>query len=46
LEERTRQNSREHEALAQQTAVRIAQLSEDAQLLNQVRDLIRFVKNA
>jgi len=46
LEELTRQNNREHEALARQTAAGIAQLSEDAQFLNQVRDLIRFVKNA
>jgi len=46
LEEWTLQNRREHENLARQSATEIAKLSEDAQFLNQVRDLIRFVKNA
>ncbi|RTQ48873.1 hypothetical protein EJV47_14850 [Hymenobacter gummosus] len=46
LEELTRQNSRDHEALARQAAADIARLSEDAQFLNQVRELIRFVKSA
>ncbi|WP_310393493.1 hypothetical protein [Hymenobacter sp.] len=46
LEELTRANAREHEALARQTAQEIAKLSEDARFLNQVRELIRFVKEA
>ncbi|OON67124.1 hypothetical protein [Hymenobacter sp. CRA2] len=46
LEELARHNSREHEALARQSATDIARLSEDAQFLNQVRELIRFVKGA
>jgi predicted transcriptional regulator len=46
LEELARQNSRDHEALARQSAADIARLSEDAQFLNQVRELIRFVKTA
>lgn len=46
LTELTRQNSRDHEALARQSAADIARLSEDAQFLNQVRELIRFVKSA
>lgn len=46
LEELTRTNAREHEALARQTAQEIAKLSEDARFLNQVRELIRFVKDA
>ena len=46
LEELTRANAREHEALARQTAQEIAKLSEDARFLNQVRELIRFVKTA
>ncbi len=46
VEELTRQNAREHEALARQTAQEIAKLSEDARFLNQVRELIRFVKTA
>ena len=46
LEELTRANAREHEALARQTAQEIAKLSEDARFLNQVRELIRFVKDA
>ena len=44
LEELTRQNARDHEALARQTTSEITRLSEDARFLNQVRDLIRFVK--
>ena len=46
VEELTRTNAREHEALARQTAQEIAKLSEDARFLNQVRELIQFVKNA
>lgn len=46
LEELTRANAREHEALARQTTQEIAKLSEDARFLNQVRELIRFVKQA
>lgn len=46
LEEVTRQNARDHEALARQTTTEIARLSEDARFLNQVRELIRFVKEA
>ena len=46
FEELTRQNARDHEALARQTTTEIAKLSEDARLLNQVRELIRFVKEA
>lgn len=46
VEELTRTNAREHEALARQTAQEIAKLSEDARFLNQVRELIRFVKTA
>lgn len=46
VEELTRTNAREHEALARQTAQEIARLSEDARFLNQVRELIRFVKDA
>jgi hypothetical protein len=39
-------NRKEHEALARQSAAEIAKLSEDAQFLNQVRELIRFFKSA
>ncbi len=46
LEELTRQNARDHEALARQTTTEIARLSEDARFLNQVRELIRFVREA
>ena len=46
VEELTRANAREHEALARQTAQEIAKLSEDARFLNQVRELIRFVETA
>ncbi|MBC8082480.1 MAG: hypothetical protein H7Z21_04655 [Hymenobacter sp.] len=46
LVEHSRQNSRDHEALARQSATEIAKLSEDARFLNQMRDLIRFVKEA
>ena len=46
LEELIRQNARDHEGLARQTVTEIARLSEDARFLNQVRDLIRFVKQA
>ncbi|MDJ1500434.1 hypothetical protein [Xanthocytophaga agilis] len=40
------QNAREHEQLARRSEQEIAKLSEDAQFLNQVRELIRFVKGA
>lgn len=46
LEELIRQNARDHEALARQTVTEIARLSEDARFLNQVRELIRFWKEA
>jgi len=46
LEELVRQNARDHEALARQTVTEIARLSEDARFLNQVRELIRFWKDA
>ena len=46
LEELIRQNARDHEALARQTVGEIAKLSEDARFLNQVRELIRFVREA
>lgn len=46
LEELARQNARDHEALARQTVTEIARLSEDARFLNQIRELIRFVKEA
>ena len=46
LDELTRLNAREHETLARQTTTEIAKLSEDARFLNQVRELIRFVREA
>ena len=46
LEELTRQNARDHEALTRQTVSEITRLSEDARFLNQVRELIRFWKEA
>ncbi|NML63791.1 hypothetical protein HHL22_01100 [Hymenobacter sp. RP-2-7] len=46
LEELSRQNARDHEALTRQTVTEIARLSEDARFLNQVRELIRFWKDA
>jgi len=46
LDELTRRNAREHEALTRQTTTEIAKLSEDARFLNQVRELIRFVREA
>lgn len=39
-------NQVEHDQLAKDSETAIAQLSEDGQFLNQVRDLIRFVKAA
>lgn len=45
-EEFSQLNRKEHEMLARQSATEIAKLSEDAQFLNQVRELIRFVKSA
>ncbi len=46
LEALTQLNRKEHETLARQSAAEIAKLSEDAQFLNQVRELIRFFKSA
>lgn len=46
LAELSRSNAREHEALTRQTTQEIAKLSEDARFLNQVRELIRFVRSA
>jgi regulator of replication initiation timing len=40
------QNQKDHDRLSRNTADEIAKLSEDAKFLNQVRDLVRFVKNA
>jgi hypothetical protein len=40
------QNRAEHERLAKKSEESLAKLGEDAQFLNQVRDLIRFVKSA
>lgn len=45
LDEALLQNAKEHERLARKTEQDIAKLSEDAQFLNQVRDLVRFIKN-
>ncbi len=39
-------NQKEHERLAHKSEEEIARLSEDAKFLNQVRELVRFVKNA
>ncbi len=39
-------NKIEHEQLTKHVDQQITKLSEDAQFLNQVRDLIRFIKNA
>jgi hypothetical protein len=46
LEALAQLNRKEHETLARQSAAEIAKLSEDAQFLNQVRELIRFFKSA
>lgn len=46
MEQFQQQNRREHDQLARRTEQDIAKLSEDAQFLNQVRELIRFVKSA
>lgn len=46
LEALTVKNQVEHDQLAKEAENAIAQLSEDGQFLNQVRDLIRFVKTA
>jgi hypothetical protein len=40
------QNKAEHERLAKKSEESLAKLGEDAQFLNQVRDLIRFIKMA
>ena len=40
------QNEKDHDRLSRNTADEIAKLSEDAKFLNQVRDLVRFVKGA
>ncbi len=45
LEEALKDNTKAHEQLTRQSALQIAKLSEDAQFLNQVRELIRFVKS-
>jgi hypothetical protein len=45
LEETVEDNKKAHEQLSRQSALQIAKLSEDAQFLNQVRELIRFVKS-
>ncbi|MDO1451483.1 hypothetical protein Q0590_34735 [Rhodocytophaga aerolata] len=45
LEETVKDNNKAHEQLSRQSALQIAKLSEDAQFLNQVRELIRFVKS-
>ena len=39
-------NARDHEQLARQITTEIGKLSEDARFLNQVRELIRFVRTA
>lgn len=41
-----RHNTRDHEQLARQITTEIGALSEDARFLNQVRELIRFVRTA
>jgi uncharacterized protein YoxC len=46
LEDLALQNKREHELLARKSADEMAKLSEDAQFLNQVRDIIQFFKKA
>lgn len=45
LQEAIKDNNKAHEQLTRQSALQIAKLSEDAQFLNQVRELIRFVKS-
>lgn len=39
-------NQKEHERLSRKSEEEIARLSEDAQFLNQIRELIRFIKKA
>jgi hypothetical protein len=46
LDDLALQNKREHELLARKSADEMARLSEDAQFLNQVRDIIQFFKKA
>ncbi|RPD44338.1 hypothetical protein DNI29_21775 [Hymenobacter sediminis] len=46
LTELTRRNAWEYEALGRQTTQEIAPISEDTRFLNQVRELIRFVREA
>jgi hypothetical protein len=46
LEKLRANNDREHEQLARKSENVIAKLSEDAQFLNQVREIIRFFKQA
>jgi len=36
----------QHQQLVKQTETKIASLSEDAQFLNQARQLVRFIKEA
>ena len=46
MDEAQIQNAKEHERLARKGEADLARLSEDAQFLNQVRDLVRFIKQA
>ncbi len=46
MDEAQLQNAKEHERLARKGEADLARLSEDAQFLNQVRDLVRFIKQA
>lgn len=46
LDEALLQNAKEHERLSRKVEQDIAKLSEDAQFLNQVRELVRFIKHA
>ena len=46
LEEIDTQNKHEHEQLNKKTEEEIKRFSEDAQFLNQVRDIIHFFKKA
>jgi hypothetical protein len=46
LDDLVLQNRREHELLSRKVTEDIAALSEDAKFLNQMRELIRFFKNA
>lgn len=46
MEDLSLKNKREHELLARRSEEEMARLSEDAQFLNQVRDIIQFFKKA